>query len=171
VPLVVLERVTAQQWDELIDGEREPWGGGIAERFDWREKTHNLGIRAHDGRLLAVAGSVRAEVQVAGDGPFAVLGVGGVFVARTARGRGLVAQLLHRLLAPANEHGLDRAMLFCRPALVDMYRKFDFREIADPVWAQQPAGPVRMPIGAMWRPLRAGCAWPAGRVDVLGLPF
>ncbi|HEV2981324.1 MAG TPA: GNAT family N-acetyltransferase [Solirubrobacteraceae bacterium] len=169
--LVALERVTEQQWDELIDGEHEPWGGGVAERFSWREKTHNVGIRAPDGRLLAVAGSVLADIRVAGH-QFAALGIGALFVARDARGRGFVASLLDGLLAQADgEDAPGRAMLFCRAQLVGMYGKFGFREIADPVFAQQPAGPVRMPISAMWRPLRAGTSWPTGRVDVLGLPF
>jgi predicted GNAT family N-acyltransferase len=171
VTVVALERVTEQQWDELIAGESEPWGGGIAERLSWREKTRNVGIRARDGRLLAVAGTVRSDVQVAGGARFEVLGVGGVFVARNARGGGLVARLLDVLLAIPPEAGPDRAMLFCRPQLVGMYRKFDFREITDPVWAEQPAGAVCMPLCAMWRPLRAGAAWPAGRVDVLAPPF
>jgi Acetyltransferase (GNAT) domain len=171
VSLVALERVTEQEWDELIAGESEPWGGGIAERLRWRDKTRNVGIRARDGRLLAVAGTVRCGVQVAPGARFDVLGVGGVFVSRDARGRGLVARLLEGLLPTPHETGPERAMLFCRPQLAGMYRKFDFREIADPVWAQQPAGAVCMPLNAMWRPLRAGVAWPAGRVDVLGLPF
>jgi GNAT superfamily N-acetyltransferase len=169
--LVRLEPLSEQQWDELYDGECEPWGGCAAEGLRWREKTHSVGIRTSDGRLLAVAGAVRADVRVAGEDAFEVLGIGGVFVTRDARGRGFVAELLDGLLAHAGERKPDRAMLFCRPPLMAMYAKFDFREIADPVWAQQRAGPVCMPISAMWRPLRAGAVWPAGRVDVLGLPF
>ena len=167
-----LDAVGERQWTELIGAEREPWGGGIAERFSWAAKTDNVGIRERDGRLLAVAGSVRAHVQVADGDPFEVLGIGGVFVARDARGRGFVTPLLDALLARADASaGPERAMLFCREALVAMYRKFDFREIADPAWAEQPGGRERVPLSAMWRPLRAGATWPAGRVDVLGLPF
>jgi predicted GNAT family N-acyltransferase len=169
--LVRLEPLSEQQWNALYDGERKPWGGCAVEGLRWREKTHTVGIRADDARLLAVAGSVRAGACVASADTFEVLGIGGLFVTRDARGRGFVAELLDGLLAHAGERKPDRAMLFCRPPLMAMYAKFDFREIADPVWAQQRAGPVRMPISAMWRPLRAGAVWPAGRVDVLGPPF
>jgi predicted GNAT family N-acyltransferase len=181
--LVALHEVTERQWEELIEGEREPWGAG-PEQLSWREKTHNVGIRARDGTLLAVAGSVLADVEIArsgrvrslrGDRPggarFSVLGIGGVFVAPRARGRGLVARLLEGLLTPGRELGPERAMLFCRQHLVRMYHGFDFREIDAPVWAEQPAGRLRMPLAAMWRPLRADIAWPEGRVDLLGLPF
>jgi predicted GNAT family N-acyltransferase len=172
VEAVRLDTLSERQWDELFAREREPWGGGVAEQLSWRTKTHNVGVRARDGRLLAVAGAVRADVQVAGRARFAVLGIGSVFVARAARGRGLVALLLERLLAAVDEETRPhRAMLFCRQPLVGMYRKFDFREIADPVWVQQPAGAVRMPLRSMWRPLCADTTWPQGRVDVLGLPF
>jgi predicted GNAT family N-acyltransferase len=168
--LVRLHEVTERQWEELIEGEREPWGRG-PEQLSWREKTHSVGIRARDGTLLAVAGSVLAEIEIAGGARFPVLGIGGVFVAPRARGRGLVARLLEGLLTPGRGRGPERAMLFCRPHLVRMYRGFDFREIDAPVWAEQPAGRVRMPLSAMWRPLRADIAWPEGQVEVLGLPF
>ena len=67
--------------------------------------------------------------------------------------------------------GPDRAMIFCRQELVDLYRRLDFRPIAAPVWADQPEGRIEMPMPAVWRPLREGARWPPGRVDVRGLPF
>jgi predicted GNAT family N-acyltransferase len=100
-----------------------------------------------------------------------VVGLGSVIVTRPLRGRGLVSELLDPLLAVANEMGPGRAMLFCRPELVPLYERFDFVEITEPVWVDQPQGRVEMPMSAMWRPLRDGVGWPGGRVDVRGLPF
>jgi hypothetical protein len=62
-------------------------------------------------------------------------------------------------------------MLFCRPQLTGLYRKLGFREIDAPVWAEQPQGRIEMPLPAMWHPLSSEAEWPAGRVDVRGLPF
>jgi predicted GNAT family N-acyltransferase len=168
--LVELDRVGEQQWRELIGEEREPWGG-LAEDLVWADKQRHVGIRAPDGRLLAVAGAVLADVAVEGAGQFPVLGIGGVFVARSARGRGFVAPLVERLLAPAAEVGPERAMLFCRAHVRGLYRKLGFEELRASVWAEQPSGRIEMPLRAMWRALRGGVTWPPGRVDVRGLPF
>jgi predicted GNAT family N-acyltransferase len=170
--LVELHEVSAKQWRELIGGEPSPWGGGQAEGLSWREKQRTVGIRDQDERLLAVAGAVIARVEVLGTGSFEVLGVGGVFVTRTARGQGLVTRLLDGLLAQAMRDGVpERAMLFCRAQLVGMYAKRGFAQLAVPVWADQPGGRIEMPMCAMWRALRAGVTWPTGRVEVHGLPF
>jgi predicted GNAT family N-acyltransferase len=116
---------------------------------------------------------VRADVAIAGRGAFEVLGIGSVFVTRAERGRGLAGTLVEGLLAAAKRTapGAERAMLFCRPALVGMYETHGFNEIRDPAWADQPGGRIEMPLPAMWRGLREGVSWPAGRVDVRGRPF
>ncbi len=174
--IVELEPLTAQQSSELQAGELEPWGG-VAEALSWREKDRHVGAHEPDGRLLAVAGSVLVEIDVAGAGVFAVLGIGGVFVTPSARGRGLVGSLLERLLVPDGvlvppaDRAVDRAMLFCRPQLMALYGKLAFAPLADPVTAAQPDGPIEMPLRAMWRPLRHGVSWPPGRVEVHGPPF
>ncbi|HWX74862.1 MAG TPA: GNAT family N-acetyltransferase [Solirubrobacteraceae bacterium] len=171
--LVELQDVGEGQWRELIGEEREAWGGGPAEALTWSEKQRYVGVRSREGALLALAGSVQAEVEVERGGSFQVLGICAVFVTASARGRGLVARLLERLLAPAGAPAPAPAiaMLFCRAGLVGMYEKLGFAEIDAPVWADQPGGAVEMPLSAMWRPLRAGARWPAGRVRVRGLPF
>jgi predicted N-acetyltransferase YhbS len=167
--LVELAELGEADWAELIDGERQPWGPG--EGLQWREKDRHLGLRAEDGRLLAVCGAVVAEVEVEGSGAFGVVGLGSLFVTRSERESGLASRLFAPLLELAGELGPDRAMLFCRAELVPFYRRMAFAEIAAPVWADQPGGQVEMPIAAMWRALRTGADWPAGRVDVQGLPF
>ena len=171
VELVQLEAVSDRQWREIVAGEREPWGG-LGESLLWRERSRQLGIRAADGRLVALASAAIAEVEVERAG-FPVLGVGGVFVTPSRRGQGLAARLVGELLAgaPRGARAPRRAMLFCRPELTGMYGKLGFREIAAPVWVDQPRGRIAMPMTAMWHPLRDGVGWPSGRVDVRGLPF
>jgi predicted GNAT family N-acyltransferase len=170
VELVEMDAVTETIWGELIAGEPEPWGA-VGEGLAWRDRDRNIGLREPDGRLVAAAGVVLAEVEVAPESSFQVVGLGGLIVTRAARGRGLAGMLVDSLLARAGKMGPDRAMLFCRPELVDLYRRFEYVEIADSVWVDQPIGRVEMPLRSMWRALREGVSWPPGRVDVRGLPF
>jgi predicted GNAT family N-acyltransferase len=168
--LVELQEVTSQQWRALLAGERQPWGGD-AEGLVWGDKQRHVGLRDDHGRLVALAGAVTIEVEVALVERFQVVGVGGVLVTASERGRGLVWELLRALLEIAAEMGPERAMLFCRPQLTGLYGRLGFAEIAGPTSVRQPDGMVEMPLRTMWRPLRAGVGWPRGRVEVLGLPF
>ena len=170
--LVELGELTDRQWSELAAGERHPWGGE-AEELTWRDKDRLLGLQAAGGRLAAVARTVPIDVVVDGSETFAVVGLGGVFVTPSERGGGLVGRLVEPLLQQAScDAGVERAMLFCRAQLTGLYAKLAFSEIQMPVWAEQPGGRrIEMPMRAMWRPLRDGATWPAGRVEVLGLPF
>jgi len=170
VELVELGALTEQDWAGLEDGEHEPFGP-VGARLAWRPKDRHVGLRAPDGRLVAVAGAMVAAIEVEGAQGFEVVGVGSVIVTRSLRGRGLLSRLFEPLLALAEGLGPERAMLFCRPELVELYRRRGFIEIDAPVWVDQPGGRIEMPLAAMWRALRDGAEWPPGRVDVRGLPF
>ena len=168
---VELGPLTSQQWEELRAGEHEPFGP-VGAKLAWRTKVRHIGLRASDGRLVAVAGAVLADVEVESTGGFQVVGLGSLIVTRSMRGTGLMADVVDPLLRLAETMGPDRAMIFCRPDLVALYTRTGFIEITAPVWADQPAGRIEMPLSAMWRPLRPGVpAWPPGRVDVRGEPF
>jgi predicted GNAT family N-acyltransferase len=168
--LVELGEITDEQESEVVAGEHAAWGG-VGEELEWAEKQRHVALRSADGGLVAIAGALVAQVEVEGTERFEVLGIGGVMVTASERGRGLVWRLLEPLLEIAAEMGPQRAMLFCRPQLTALYEKFAFAEITAPVWARQPEGKIEMPLCAMWRPLRAGVRWPEGRVEVQGLPF
>lgn len=169
--VVELEGVGAGERDQVIAREEQPWGGEAeGEALEWAEKERHLGLRGEDGRLLALAGLIRARVGVDGV-ELPVVGVGGVIVTRSKRGKGLSRPLLERALELAAGLGPAHAMLFCREPLMAMYAKFGFQAIEPPVRAQQESGPVEMPMRAMWRALHDGAVWPAGTVTVLGLPF
>ena len=162
--------LTEQDWADVIDGEDEPFGP-IGAGLVWRPKDRHVTLRAADGRLVGTAGLLVARVQVGGETTFDVVGIGSVIVTRSLRGRGLTPKLIEPLLRLAGALTPDRAMLFCRPELVPLYQRFQFIQIAAPVWVDQPDGRSEMPEPAMWRALRPGSQWPPGRVDVQGLPF
>jgi predicted GNAT family N-acyltransferase len=168
--LVELAALSEQDWAELIAGEQAPWGE-TGEALQWRNKDRHVGLRTPDGRMAAAGGAVVVEVDVAGAAGFDVVGIGGVFVTSSLRGRGLTGRLLPMLLGLAETMGPERAMLFCRPELVTLYGRHGFTEITAAVWADQPGGRIEMPMRSMWRPLRPSAGWPSGRVDVHGLPF
>jgi predicted GNAT family N-acyltransferase len=171
VELVELGALTEADWADLLAGEQDafgPIGAGLA----WRPKDRHVALRADDGRLVAAAGVVVAAVEVARVERFDVVGVGSLIVTRALRGQGLMSSLFGPLWELVRSAGPERAMLFCRRELVAFYhRRLAFAEIAAPVWADQPQGRVRMPLAAMWRAVHDGVRWPAGRVDVRGLPF
>jgi predicted GNAT family N-acyltransferase len=167
---VELDALTERDWDDVVDGEHQPFGAQGAQ-LAWRLKDRHFALRDDDGRLAALAALVTVAVEIERVGSFDTVGLGGVIVTRSERGRGLMAQVVAPVLALAERMGPEHAMLFCRPELVAVYGRLGFEEIAAPVWAEQPTGPIEMPMRAMWRALRAGAAWPPGRVDVRGLPF
>lgn len=168
--LVELDRASEPFWDELVAGEDEPFGD-IGAKLVWREKTRNVGVREDDGRLVAAAGVVLAEVKVGVEPPFQVAGLGGLLVTRSARGRGLARLLFPHLLELAGELEVQRAMLFCLPKLMPLYGQFGFAAIHAPVWVDQPEGRVEMPMQTMWKALGGDAGWPSGSVELLGEPF
>jgi predicted N-acetyltransferase YhbS len=164
--LVELGPLTPADRAELAAGEADPFG---VNDLRWRESERCLALR-DDGRLVAAAGLVVADVEVTGD-VFGVVGVGGVIVALPHRGRGLMRRVIEPALARAAELGPAYAMLFCSSANSLRYARFGFHEIAARVTAEQPDRTVDMGEVSMWRALRDGARWPAGDVTVLGLPF
>jgi GNAT superfamily N-acetyltransferase len=162
--------LTEQDWADLTSGEREPFGP-IGAGLAWRDKDRNLGFRNREGQLIAAAGATIAVVEVEDAGSFEVVGLGGLIVTRSARRRGLMSRLVEPMLELAEGMGPERAMIFCRPELVALYRRLAFAEIPAAVWVDQPGGRIEMPEPAMWRALHKNAVWPPGRVDVRGLPF
>jgi predicted GNAT family N-acyltransferase len=111
-----------------------------------------------------------ATVAVEGYGSFEVVGIGGLIIREEIRGHGLAGPLMDRFRALIDDLGPDRAMLFCGPELVSLYVRRGYRAISAPVHADQPGGRIAVPMAAMWRPLRP-TEWPAGVVELHGLPF
>jgi predicted GNAT family N-acyltransferase len=109
-------------------------------------------------------------VTVEGHDPFDVVGVGGLLVRKDVRARGLGTELMNRLREITDEWRPDRAMLFCESRLLPMYGHRGYIQLTDQVWVDQPAGPIVMPVHAMWRPIRP-TDWPPGTIHVHGLPF
>jgi predicted GNAT family N-acyltransferase len=170
VDVVEIGPLSIADWIGLIGREPEPFGARSAG-LTWRPKERHVGIREPDGRLAAVGGAALVTVEVGDAEPFDVVGFGGLIIRRDARGRRLMPVLMDALVRVADGMGPDRAMIFCEEHLVELYGRRGYVAIEDAVWVDQPGGRVPMPLPALWRALRPGPTWPAGRVDVRGLPF
>ncbi len=62
-------------------------------------------------------------------------------------------------------------MLFCEPSLMGLYSDFGFREIADPVWVQQPGGQCADAAELDVEAAAEGAEWPPGELYLDGEPF
>jgi GNAT superfamily N-acetyltransferase len=162
--------LTDAQRAELEGGEEHPFGTEGIE-LCWRPKERHVMLRDEVDRLLASTGLLVVEVSVDDGEPFEVVGVGGVFVTRSHRRQGLARVVVEAALERAARMGPPAAMLFCRDAVVGLYRKLGFELVERPVRVLQPTGSAVMPVNTMWRPLVDGATWPPGAVHVHGEPF
>ncbi|MFE7592493.1 GNAT family N-acetyltransferase [Kitasatospora sp. NPDC057512] len=135
----------------------------------WRLKDLHFGIRL-DGRLVAHAGLVVLPLSV-GRSRMDVVGLGGVGVVEDRRGRGLARRVVSGTMEHARRLGPEFAILFCRPDVVGLYARLGWREVADQVEVEQPAGPTVMPLRTMRFALREGAHWPEGPVRLHSRPM
>lgn len=150
---------------ELIDGEPDAYELATLVLPPGRAKDRRFALR-DDGRLVASAGILRAEVAV-GDQTFFVIGIGGVLVTRSRRGEGLFRKVMEPALEAARREGPDFALLFCLRKNAHLYEKLAFTTLREPVTS---TGLV-IPLDTMWCPLTPEARWPPGPVTLLGPMF
>jgi predicted N-acetyltransferase YhbS len=167
--LIRFGTMTDEYRAQLEGDELDPFDAA-GQRLRFRAKERHVGLRAGDGRLVASAGYVRAEVSVASRS-FAVVGIGGVIVVAEHRGRGLARRVMADVLEEAATLGPEFALLFCHESRSGLYDRLGFARIIAPVRVMQPDGLAAMPEVTMWRALRDGAAFPRGELTLLDLPF
>jgi predicted N-acetyltransferase YhbS len=161
--------LTAERRHELEGDETDPFDAdGITLRF--RAKDRHVGLRDASGRLAASAGLVVVEVEV-GDERFPVVGLGGVIVRASDRGRGLGRAVVEAAMTLAATLGPGFAMLFCHDDRAGLYGKLGFVDVGGQVLVQQPTGYASIPQRTMRRALKDGATWPSGSTRVHSLPF
>jgi GNAT superfamily N-acetyltransferase len=172
VELVEFGRLGDEEYAVLVGDEDDPWRAAEFG-FEWRPKDRHVALLDDDGRLLGAAGLVVVEVQFGAEPAIPVVGIGGVLVTASHRGRGLGRRVISEALSRAEATGPEIAMLFCRAEMAGLYRRHGFAEVAAPVFVDQPDGAVEVsrPGMMMWRPLKSGASLPNGVVKVIGLPF
>jgi predicted N-acetyltransferase YhbS len=154
---------------ELEGDEDDPFEvRGITLRY--RPKERHVVLRDADGRHVSSAGLVLADAEVAGR-RFPVVGLGGVLVRASHRGRGLAREVVSAALAVAETLGPEFVVLFCHDDRAGLYRKLGFLTVDAEVSVRQPDGYAGMPQVTMWRALRASARWPDGPLTLQTLPF
>ncbi|WP_338120052.1 GNAT family N-acetyltransferase [Streptomyces sporangiiformans] len=163
-----LTHYTKAERDEITGGAVDP-SRVAATGLTWLDKDVHFGIKLL-GRLVAHAGLVQVPLSV-GAVRLQVAGLGGVIVAPGLRGQGLARLVATAAMEHAHGLGIERGLLFCWPDLIPLYERLGWQVLPDDVLVQQPDGPVRMPLRAMWTPLVDGAEWPAGQARLLSLPM
>ncbi|MEU7062079.1 GNAT family N-acetyltransferase [Streptomyces sp. NPDC046197] len=163
-----LAQYTKAERDEITGGAIDP-SRVAATGLKWLDKEVHFGVR-QQGRLVAHAGSVQVPISV-GSVRLRVAGIGGVIVTPGLRGQGLARRVVTAAMDHARGLGVELGMLFCWPDLIPLYERMGWQALPHDVQVQQPEGPVRMPLRAMWAPLVDGAEWPTGQVRLLSLPM
>lgn len=167
--LVEFAELPFADWVGLTRHESAPFGPAAAG-LEYRPKDQHVGVRDDEGRLVAVVGATVAEVTVDDREPFEVVGIGGLIVHRDFRALGLAKRVMDRLREITAERGPALAMIFCEPHVLELHVRRGYTPLTEPVWVDQPTGPIVMPMHAAWRPFRPA-TWPPGEVRLHGLPF
>ena len=99
-------------------------------------------------------------------------GIGGVMTQPARQGQGLASRVLREAAQRFNtELNVAYALLFCRPHLVEFYRRLDWKPFQGEVYVQQPEGRVAFSAnGAMVLDVKES-AQLTGSLDLNGLPW
>jgi len=160
----------------LTDAERRTlfeWGQdifGVADKlYQWRPKDWHF-IVEENGSVVSHAGVLQTTVR-AGPRAVSVGGIGGVVSVPEAQGRGHAHSAMRRAAEfMRDELQVEFGMLFCLPRLVPFYARQGWQLLEETVEFQQPSGPIVSPFRSMALPCNSR-EWPAGKIDVGGLPW
>jgi GNAT superfamily N-acetyltransferase len=124
-----------------------------------------------DDLLVSHVGVMERTIDVGGQ-PVHVAGIRSVMTRPSHRGKGYASQAMDRTAAfiadelPKVEHGL----LVCLDTRVPLYSRLGWQVVPDRVVYEQPQGLTANPVNTMVKPFR-GRPWPAGEVNLKGLPW
>ena len=156
------ERQALFFWDEHVFGLEDA-------SYRWRPKDYHFVTEA-DGEPVSHVGLIKTTVSVGGR-QITVGGIGGVATRPEAQGRRLVHAAMEQVQEfIRHELGAEFGMLFCLPRLEPFYARQGWQALEDEVEIDQPSGKVVWPYRVMVKPCGER-VWPAGRVEVGGLPW
>ncbi|MGO9454759.1 MAG: GNAT family N-acetyltransferase [Candidatus Binataceae bacterium] len=127
-------------------------------------------IARHDGAMVGRMAIVKREIAVGGN-KFAVGGVAGVATRPEWRHRGVASALLRAAAEFVSENLHCRfALLLCRPGVAPVYAQAGWERVEAETSCDQPTGRAIYPLFTMILRL-ASDPWPAGPIDLCGLPW
>jgi predicted N-acetyltransferase YhbS len=163
IPTFSLEEAAA-----LAGGETDPYGTDQLA-ITWQPKDRHV-VVIEKGRTIGHAGFLPIEVEVGGTRVPGV-GLGGVMVHPSVRGRGVGGSLVRETTARMGSTGRPFAMLFCRDVRLAFYERMGWERVDGDVIIDQESGPMVMPLLTCWYRFTPGQDLPAAGLRLLGLPF
>ncbi len=158
------ERRQLEDLDRQSESEMPDDGYVWFTRYPWRV------LVWIDGQLVSTLGIVERTLLVDGH-PLRVGGIGNVGTLPAWRRRGLAAAALDRARRfICKTLGASFCFLFCEPELAAFYSHLGWQPVGGSLTFDQPTGKVAYSKPAMYLPCQCQ-EWPAGAIDVGGLPF
>ncbi len=152
----------------LADGVADPYGTDHLAII-WKPKDHHV-VVTEDGRTIAHAGFLPIEVEADGTRLLGV-GLGGVMVHRSLRGRGIGEFLVRETTTRMGSTGRPFGLLFCRDVRLPFYQRMGWRRVEGDVTVDQEGGPIVMPLETCWYSFTPDHEVPVAGLKVLGMPF
>jgi len=150
------------QWTRDIFGEQE-------DKYEWAKPDWRVVVRIGDRYVCQAA--ITECAATAGGEPVKLGGIGGLMTPRPWRGRGLAAAAMREAAAFLRDTlRVEFGLLLCSADLVPFHCKLDWRHVSAPLTFDQPSGKVRWDEKVMVLPC-TDRAWPAGPIDLCGLPW
>jgi GNAT superfamily N-acetyltransferase len=143
----------------------DDWG----EQYQWGEDNWTLLLKA-ENEIVCHVGVVDRTITVGGR-PWRVGGLGGVATAPAWQRRGCARQLMETAAAfLRDELRVAAGLLICGDERVAYYSRLGWQWVPGPLLIDQPQGKVVLPCNIMVL-LFGETAWPAGPIDLCGLPW
>ncbi len=170
-PLIDLEVSASYPLDikrDLAGGEEDP-SRTHGYNLSWRPTETHVFVSVNGIKMCHV-GLVRQTIQISG-ASLDIAGIGGVLVRSGERGHGYGRAAMDAAAAfAAREWKVEFMLLFCREAVRPWYDALGWRRVLAATWAEQPTGPIVLPLESMWKSLSAA-QWPAGDVHLHSQPW
>lgn len=138
--------------------------------FAWAAPQWSVLLWEED-ELVARVGLVKREL-VSGETKRMIGGIGGVMTHPSKQGRGFASQAMRAASGRfENDLGVSYALLFCRPHLVEFYKRLSWKPFTGKVYVEQPQGKMEFSMNG---PMVLDVREPApldGTIDLNGLPW
>jgi len=172
----ILLRVEIRRSGELTPSEQEyldRWThrvfGAAAGDYTWADVDWQVLVWI--GAELASHVEIVARTGTVGGRPVRLGGIGGVASAVERRGRGLATVAMEKAAQlMCGDLDVEFGLLICGQEMMAFYRRLGWKVVKGPVVFDQPAGKVTFGDVVMVLPC-AEQEWPAGMIDLCGLPW
>jgi aminoglycoside 2'-N-acetyltransferase I len=167
-----------EEWERLVEKAHPPGAERLGSELRWADLDPDTDflIRLWDDDELRACAWVTQRTVIASGADVAVAGIRGVVTDPGHRRRGYgraVMEGAHELMRSLPR---DFALLFSSVMAVPFYESLGWRPLRGPVTCEQPGGRIdyttTLPTApVMVLELREGAVFPAGPIDVPGLPW